>query len=84
MTIDEINMQHDKGLMPDWAWTQQNGRSAQENYNYIKEKQQKEYAAARREKQQNEALEKYVYEMIEEKLGDCLDSALNDLLKDLK
>lgn len=84
MNIDEINRLHDNGDMPEWVWTQINGRSAQENYMYIKEKQQKEYAAARREKQQNEALEKYVSEMIEEKLGDCLEKTLDDLLKDFK
>lgn len=84
MNIDEINMLHDKGLMPDWAWVQQNGRSEQENYIYMKEKQQREFDASRRKQQQNEALEKYVSDLIEKKLEGCLEKTLDDLLKDFK
>ena len=84
MNIDEINRLHDSGDIPDWGWTQLNGRSAQENYMYIKEKQRREFRAAQRQKQQEEALEKYMSEMIEEKLGVCLEKTLDDLLKDFK
>lgn len=84
MNIDEINRLHDNGDMPDWVWTQLNGRSAQENYMYIKEKQRREFRTAQRQKQQDEALEKYMSEMIEEKLGVCLEKTLDDLLKDFK
>ena len=84
MNIDEINRLHDNGDMPDWVWTQLNGRSAQENYMYIKEKQRREFKAAQRQKQQDEALEKYMSKMIEEKLGVCLEKTLDDLLKDFK
>lgn len=84
MNIDEINRLYDSGDMPDWVWTQLNGRSAQENYMYIKEKQRREFRAAQRQKQQDEALEKYMSEMIEEKLGVCLEKTLDDLLKDFK
>lgn len=84
MNIDEINRLHDNGDMPDWVWTQLNGRSAQENYMYIKEKQRREFREEQRQKQQDAALEKYMSEMIEEKLGVCLEKTLDDLLKDFK
>ncbi len=29
---EEIEYYHDKGLMPDWAYYQQNGKSIQENF----------------------------------------------------
>ena len=84
MNIDEINRLHDNGDMPDWVWTQLNGRSAQENYMYIKEKQRREFRAEQRQKQQDVALEKYMSDMIEEKLEGCLEKTLDDLLKDFK
>ena len=37
-----------------------------------------------RQKQQDAALEKYMSEMIEKKLGVCLEKTLDDLLKDFK
>ena len=84
MNIDEINRLHDNGDMPDWVWTQLNGRSAQENYMYIKEKQRREFREEQRQKQQDAALENYMSEMIEKKLGACLEKTLDDLLKDFK
>ena len=84
MNIDEINRLHDNGDMPDWVWTQLNGRSAQENYMYIKEKQRRECMEEQRPKQKDAALEKYMSEMIEKKLGVCLEKTLDDLLKDFK
>ncbi len=33
MTLEEIEMYHDIGLMPDYAYYQQNGKSATENWN---------------------------------------------------
>lgn len=84
MNLDEINKLHDEGRMPDWVWLQQNGRSAEENYIYLKKKMQREYEADRREKQQSAALEEYVSKMIEEKLESSLEKCLDDLLKDFK
>ena len=31
-TPEEIEYYHNRGLMPDWAYYQQNGKSAEENY----------------------------------------------------
>jgi len=32
MDFNSIEWYHDNGYMPDWAYYQQNGKSAQENY----------------------------------------------------
>ena len=32
-TKEQIEWLHDNGLMPDWAYYQQNGKTAQENWN---------------------------------------------------
>ena len=34
MTPEEADRLHDEGLMPDWAWFSQNGRSTQYNIDY--------------------------------------------------
>ncbi len=33
MNQSEMNRLHDSGKMPSWAYYQQNGKTAQENYN---------------------------------------------------
>ena len=75
---------HDSGLMPDWAYYQQNGKSAQENFAEQHRKMQKQFEERRRQEQQDAALEKYVNKMVEEQLEDCLEKALGNLLKDFK
>ena len=47
MTLEEIEYYHDRGLMPDWAYYQQNGKSADENYRIIKQKMQREFMQKR-------------------------------------
>lgn len=32
-TLEQIEYLHNRGLMPDWAYYQQNGKSAQANFN---------------------------------------------------
>lgn len=83
-TQQEIEYYHDRGLMPDWAYYQQNGKSAQENY-IAQTRKIKDAAMERiREQQQQEALEKYVTKMVEDKLEDTLEKVLDDLLKGFK
>jgi len=53
-TPEEADFYHDRGLMPDWAWVQQNGRSPQWNYEYqhrkfMREIEEREAAKAREE-----------------------------------
>ena len=41
-TKEQIEHLHDSGKMPDWAYYQQNGATAQENYNRQRAKFRKE------------------------------------------
>ena len=75
---------HDSGLMPDWAYYQQNGKSAQENFIEQHKKMQKRFEEQRRQEQQDAALENYLDKMVEDKLGDCLEKALDNLFKGFK
>ena len=66
-TPEEADYYHDRGMMPDWAWVQQNGRSPQWNYEYQKAKMYRELeereAAKRREKAKKE-IERQLLEAI--------------------
>ena len=66
-TPQEADYYHDRGMMPDWAWVQQNGRSPQWNYEYQKAKMYRELeereAAKRREKAKKE-IERQLLEAI--------------------
>ena len=72
-TKKQIEYLHDSGKMPDWAYYQQNGATAQENYN-------RQIQAFR-----NRILERYQYEQQEKEkqIEDKLEEILEDLLKDL-
>lgn len=62
----EIEYYHNIGLMPDWAYYQQNGKSTQENY--IQWKRNKR----RQDKQQNLKLDKLIEDKIEKSLEEIL------------
>ena len=67
LTPEQADYYHDRGMMPDWAWVQQNGRSPQWNYEYQKAKMYRELeereAAKRREKAKKE-IERQLLEAI--------------------
>lgn len=71
----EVEILHEKGLMPDWVWIQQNGRTAQENYEYQKSKLKKQIDL----RQQIADQEKAIDELIQQ----GIDKALKDLFKGL-
>ena len=77
LTLEQIEWLHDHGKMPDWAYYQQNGKSAQANWEEqhrkIMERYNQREAEARRQAEEK-ALEK--------KLDKALEKALDDLLKD--
>ena len=58
LTQDQIDYLHSRGLMPDWVWVQQNGRSPDWNYQYQRDKFLREInereAAKQREKAKKE------------------------------
>lgn len=90
-TKEQIEWLHDNGLMPDWAYYQQNGKTAQENWNEqhrkIMERCRQREAEERRqaeEKAREKKLEADLEKQLEKKLEKALEKALDDLLKDFK
>ena len=91
LTPEQIEWLHDHGKMPDWAYYQQNGKSAQANWEEqhrkIMERYTQREAEARRkaeEKKLEAELEKKLEAELEKKLEKALEKALDDLLKGFK
>ena len=90
-TQEQIEWLHDNGKMPDWAYFQQNGKTAQQNYveatRRAKEKILKRYEeqqAEARRKAEEKKLEAELEKKIEKQLEQALEKALDDLLKGFK
>lgn len=87
LTPEQIEWLHDNGKMPDWAYFQQNGKTAQQNY-VEATRRAKEKILKRYEEQQEEARrkaeEKKLEDEIEKKLEKAVEKALDDLLKGFK
>lgn len=66
--IDEL---HNSGKMPDWAYYQLNGKSAQENYRQIQLKRQKK----------NEG---FMLNLIQNMLSATVKTALDEIFKTMK
>ena len=91
LTLEQIEWLHDHGKMPDWAYYQQNGKTAQENWEAQHKKIMEQYRqreAEQRRQAEEKALEKKLEaeleKQIEEKLGKAVEKALDDLLKGFK
>ena len=89
LTPEQIEWLHDNGKMPDWAYYQQNGKSAQANFeeqtrkfraDCIKriQEQERRKEEERRRKEEEKALEAD----IEKKAEAAIEKALDELLKD--
>lgn len=76
MTIEEIEMYHDMGLMPDYAYYQQNGKSATENWN-------KQNAIFKKRYKEDILKEQYQDEL-ENNIKKTLEDVLEGLLTDKK
>ena len=88
LTKEQIEWLHDHGKMPDWAYYQQNGKSAQANWEEQHRKIMERYRqreAEQRRQAEEKALEKKLEadleKQIEKKLDKALEKALDDLLK---
>lgn len=68
-TPEEVEYYHNIGLMPDWAYYQQNGKSAQESYNKQTRKIKERYL----EQMQEQALEKEIEKKVEEAIDKLFD-----------
>ena len=75
---EQIEYLHNTGKMPDWAYYQQNGGSAQENYN----RQIQAFRNRLRDRQQEKQQQKEIEKQIEKQLEDKIEEILEDLLQD--
>ena len=82
-TKEQIEWLHDNGLMPDWVYYQQNGKTAQENWNEQHRKITERYRQ-REAEQRRQAEEKALEKKLEADLEKQIEKALDDLLKDFK
>lgn len=90
-TLEQIEWLHDHGKMPDWAYYQQNGKSATMNL-YEQTKKFKERVLREEQERQEEArrkaeekkLEAELEKKLEKQLEQALEKALDDLLKGFK
>lgn len=86
-TPEQADYYHDRGMMPDWAWVQQNGRSPQWNYEYQKAKMYRELEereAAKRREEAKKEIERQLLEAIvstmEQGSEMVADAAANDIV----
>ena len=75
-----IEYLHNSGKMPDWAYYQQNGATAQQNYNRQIQAIRNRLKDRQQEKQQQKEIEKQIEKQLEEKIEETLE----ELLKDFK
>ena len=84
LTQEQIEWLHDNGKMPDWAYFQQNGKTAQQNYveatRRARERIMKNYETQQAEAKRK-AEEKQLEKDIEKQIEKGLEKVLEDLLK---
>jgi hypothetical protein len=87
LTPEQIEWLHDNGKMPDWAYYQQNGKTAQQNYadatRRARERIMKLYEEQQAEAKRKEE-EKKLEADIEKQVEKAIEKALDKLLKDFK
>jgi hypothetical protein len=64
-TPEQADYYHDRGMMPDWAWVQQNGRSPQWNWEYQHRKMYEELEAREAAKRRAEAKKEIERQLLE-------------------
>ena len=64
-TPEQADYYHDRGMMPDWAWVQQNGRSPEWNWEYQHRKMYAEIEAREAAKRRAEAKKEIERQLLE-------------------
>ena len=84
-SLEEIEYYHDIGLIPDWAYYQQNGKTAEENYRIQRNKRSQEFRNRIIEERFNKtaSVEEEVQKQIEAVLPGLLEKALDEILGEL-
>lgn len=65
LTPEQADYYHDRGMMPDWAWVQQNGRSPEWNWEYQHRKMYEELEAREAAKRRAEAKKEIERQLLE-------------------
>ena len=65
LTPEQADYYHDRGMMPDWAWVQQNGRSPQWNWEYQHRKILADLEAREAAKKREEAKKEIERQLLE-------------------
>ena len=73
-----IEYLHDSDKMPDWAYYQQNGATAQENYNTQIQAFRNRLRDIQQEKQQQKKIEKQIEKQLEDKIEETLEELLKN------
>ena len=82
---EEIEYYHNNRLMPDWIYYQQNGKTAQENYDDIMRKRQaysKQLLEARSRRAREAQEQKKLEAELEKKAYEVAEKAIEDIFKD--
>lgn len=64
LTLEQIEYLHDIGKMPDWAYYQQNGKTAQQNYAEQKRKLRIKAEEQLNKKRQEQKMEEDMYNIM--------------------
>lgn len=81
-TLEKIEYLHDIGAMPDWAYYQQNGKTAEENFRIQQQKRQVETRRRMEEERRRKEFEKELEAETEKKAAATIEKVLDELLKD--
>lgn len=81
MDLERIEWLHDHGYMPDWVYYQQNGKSAQANWEEQHRKIYERIKMREEEQARQKQIEAEIEAEIEKQLPDVLEKALDDILK---
>lgn len=64
LTLEQIEYLHDIGKMPDWAYYQQNGKTAQQNYTEQKRKMRKQLEERLNKEREEKQMEEDMYKIM--------------------
>ena len=83
-TLEQIEYLHERGLMPDWVYYQQNGKTAEENFRDQRKRllERCEQREQERRREQAKKEEKQLEAEMEKQLEKAIEKALDQLLKD--
>ena len=80
-TLEQIEWLHDNGKMPDWAYYQQNGKSAQANFEAQTRKFKADCMKRIVEQERRKEEEKALEAEIEKKAEAAIEKALEEIFK---